>query len=665
MSNIESILAKDAPGSLEGEALKDWLNNWPQRDRYHPSPSDWRDEIFYFLLPDRFSDGKERPDRLLNCDLSAPDGLQRIRALRGPNWRWDRWQQSGQDRFQGGTLAGIRSKLDYLSGLGVTTLWLGPVFRQRIEEDSYHGYGIQNFLDIDPRFGTRRDLVALVDDAHAKGLRVVLDIIFNHSGCNWLYDSRAGDWFKPPYLAEGYHDPIWARNGLGQPIYDPSQALGPDDYIWPSDLRGPDRYMRAGKGNLGAGDIKDDNAEHKRTDFETLRKFNLFAPDTLLHLVQAYHYWIALADIDGFRIDTFKHVTREQARNFCNGVKEYAEVLGKDDFFLVAEVAGGNTAQDCYLQVAGRNLNACLDIGEQREIVCNVGKGLKPAREFFDGFNYYDDGMGSHRNWGGRHLSVSNDHDHVFGAKVRLSAGASNDHQAAATAALQLLTLGIPCLYYGTEQGLASGAEQEEQKYLPWGSHDCLLREAMFGPERPRASGWKGTQGELDPDLVGFGPHGTSGWHVFNASHPIYTRIAQLTKVRRQFKPLRRGRQYARSISYLHYPFSLPEAGQVIAWSRIFDDQEVLVVINPNGVERRGARVVIDATLSGNGMQIVANTDPTAPAEMSSGACVPMSSWGDSHYVCLDQWLLGPSEVMVLANESAIETAGLAWHGAP
>ena len=665
MSNVEAILAREPPRSLTDEALKDWLNNWPVRDQYHPSPSDWRDEVFYFLLPDRFSNGQERPERLLDCDLSTPAGIKRIRLLRGPDWRWDRWQQSGQDRFQGGTLAGIQSKLGYLSDLGVTTLWIGPVFRQRIEENSYHGYGIQDFLDIDPRFGTRRDLVELVDAAHTAKLHVVLDVIFNHSGCNWLYDATAGDTFKPPYLSQGYHDPVWPRNGYGEPIWDPHHLLGRDDYVWPSDLQGTDRYMRAGKGSLGAGDIKDDNAEHKRTDFETLRKFNLFANETLLHLMQAYHYWIALADIDGFRIDTFKHVTRDQARNFCNGIKEYAEALGKDDFFLVAEVAGGNTAQDCYLQVAGRNLNACLDIGEQREIVCNVAKGLQPAGNFFAGFNYYDDGMGSHRNWGGRHLSISNDHDHVFGPKVRFAAAASNDHQAVAVAALQLFALGIPCLYYGTEQGLASGAEEEEQEYLPWGNHDCLLREAMFGPEHPRAAGWNGTQGQIDANEVGFGPHGTSGWHVFNPSHPIYTRIANLAEVRRRFKPLRRGRQYQRQISYLNNPFDWPEAGQIIAWSRIFDDQEVLVVINPNGVKRRGARVVVDDRLSPEGMQIVANTDPAAAADMRRDACVPVNSWGDWRFVSLDQWLLGPSEVMVLANRSAIETARMAWHGAP
>ena len=100
----------------------------------------------------------------------------------GEAWRWDRWAQSGAERWQGGTLRGVRSKLGYLKNLGVTAIWIGPVFKQRGHLDTYHGYGIQDFLDVDPRFGDRRDLVELVADAHAAGLRIILDIIFNHSG---------------------------------------------------------------------------------------------------------------------------------------------------------------------------------------------------------------------------------------------------------------------------------------------------------------------------------------------------------------------------------------------------------------------------------------------------------------------------------------------------
>jgi Alpha amylase, catalytic domain/Alpha amylase, C-terminal all-beta domain len=79
----------------------------------------------------------------------------RLPEARPEGWRWDAWASSGQDRFQGGTLAGIRARLPYLKRLGVTTLWLSPVFKQRAHVDSYHGYGIQDFLEVDPHFGTR------------------------------------------------------------------------------------------------------------------------------------------------------------------------------------------------------------------------------------------------------------------------------------------------------------------------------------------------------------------------------------------------------------------------------------------------------------------------------------------------------------------------------
>jgi hypothetical protein len=79
-------------------------------------------------------------------------------------------------------------------------------------------------------------------------------------------------------------------------------------------------------------------------------------------------------------------------------------------------------------------------------------------------------------------MSVLDDHDHVYGEKLRFATRAANDHQATAAAALRSLTLGIPCLYYGTEQGFA-GPEKTEWQWLPeWGGHDRYLREAMFGP---------------------------------------------------------------------------------------------------------------------------------------------------------------------------------------
>ena len=116
MAFRDDVLGRPRPDSLASFAL-------PRRERFFPSPADWRDEVLYFLLPDRFSDAAEASRPLLDrSDLAA---------ARPPSFRFDRWAQGGGERWQGGTLRGIVSKLDYLATLGVTCLWVGPVFKQR------------------------------------------------------------------------------------------------------------------------------------------------------------------------------------------------------------------------------------------------------------------------------------------------------------------------------------------------------------------------------------------------------------------------------------------------------------------------------------------------------------------------------------------------------
>jgi glycosidase len=170
------------------------------RGRVNRSPATWRDQILYFFLPDRFSDGNESTRTLF--DRTRPE------IFRSPNKR--EWMDGGKI-FQGGTLKGIKSKLDYLKGLGITTLWVGPIWKQRADLQTYHGYGIQNFLGVDPRFGTLQDLRDLVDAAHDRQMYVLLDIIYNHTGDNWFYNdggSPRSDLpyrFQPPYPVHGWH----------------------------------------------------------------------------------------------------------------------------------------------------------------------------------------------------------------------------------------------------------------------------------------------------------------------------------------------------------------------------------------------------------------------------------------------------------------------------
>src|SRR3954470_17331267 len=149
MATIEEVLTGRRPASIEEARAR-----WPERERYYSSPEDWRNEVLYFFLPDRFSDETPPHRPVLN--------RQRLDEARGGSsaWtddEWRAWAYSGRTRFQGGTLRGVISRLPYLADLGITALWVGPPWKQRREDfrnndgepaDEYHGYAIQDFFDI-------------------------------------------------------------------------------------------------------------------------------------------------------------------------------------------------------------------------------------------------------------------------------------------------------------------------------------------------------------------------------------------------------------------------------------------------------------------------------------------------------------------------------------
>ena len=115
------------------------------------------------------------------------------------------WREAG-GKWAGGTLKGLTGKIGYLRRLGVTAIWVSPLFRQVAFQDTYHGYGIQNFLEVDPHFGTPEDLREVVRIAHEHGIYVILDIILNHSGNvfgyrpdrYWTEDTGSGAWYLGP-----------------------------------------------------------------------------------------------------------------------------------------------------------------------------------------------------------------------------------------------------------------------------------------------------------------------------------------------------------------------------------------------------------------------------------------------------------------------------------
>src|SRR5262249_54114726 len=157
------------------------------------------------------------------------------------------WRDAGT-RFAGGTLPGLESKLGYLHRLGVTAIWISPIFKQVNADDSYHGYGIQDFLEVDPHFGTREDLRRLVRAAHELGIRVVLDIIVNHCGDVFRY--RDGDpvWGGGTFAVRGFRD----NRGDASLPFGPVEPADlprafPDGAIWPAEFQSPEAFTCEGR----------------------------------------------------------------------------------------------------------------------------------------------------------------------------------------------------------------------------------------------------------------------------------------------------------------------------------------------------------------------------------------------------------------------------------
>jgi glycosidase len=550
------------------------------RGSVHPSPVDWRDQILYQLLPDRFSDGREHERELF--DFLNPD---RFCAEDKAAW------MAAGTRFTGGTIRGIQSKLDYLQALGVTTLWINPPWKQRAELETYHGYGIQDFLDIDPRFGTRQELRDLVDAAHKRDMYVILDVIFNHSGNNWFYrDERDGSpkdtmpyRFSPPYPIHGW------RSSVGESITEP---IAPEDGVWPAEFQNPEFYTRAGSiGHWGVAyweDPQSPDVEFRRGDFYDLKDMDLENDDAIRALARAYQYWIALTDCDGFRVDAVKHVSVGQSHKFCSAVHEYAQYIGKDNFFLTGEITDGSLAPD-YVDFFGRNLDAILGIVAYPNRLAGLVKGLLDPMEFFTLYNANTPG-GTARQLGRFIVHVLDDHDMSSRAtKARFAAGSDVPNlyqQVAHVVGVQLTTPGIPAIYYGTEQ--AFDGSEDYHDYTVEGkrfAEDRYVREAMHG--------------------ANYGAFGTQNCHFFNPDHPTYQRIAAIARLRnRQDKigiALRRGHLYPRDTSFVDRPFSIPGQGELVAWSRLFFDTTVLVALNTHAFERRGAQVTVDASMHPEG----------------------------------------------------------------
>jgi glycosidase len=570
---------------------------------FFPSPSAWEDEVLYFLMLDRFSDGHEHGyldnnGQLVTTGTTSPFQPENCgNATRTDADRKD-WVKAG-NTFVGGTLKGLESKIGYVKRLGVTAIWVSPIFKQVASEQTYHGYGIQNFLDVDPRFGSRDDLISMVQTAHAHGIRVILDIILNHSGDVFSYRSEE---FRCDVFDQHSNfigkEACWQVDGTVYGVQGfrdrgghPSLPFGPvppsefpDGAIWPAEFQDPPTFSR--RGRMRNFDF---DPEFREGDFFSLKDItlgqgsvdNYQASPALSNLCEVYKFWIALADIDGFRVDTVKHMDDGASRLFTSAIHEFAESIGKENFYLIAEITGGRENAFKTLEEVG--MNAALGINDIPDKLEYLVKGFRNPETYFDLFrNSILVKKNSHVWFRDRVVTTFDDHDQVRKGnnKARFchneGPGQRENSRAILNAlALNATTMGIPCIYYGTEQCFDGH-----------GPNDRFIRESMFGGP--------------------FGAFESKERHFFNEDTPAYKELAKILQIRKANIVIRRGRQYIRPISGDGINFGLPrmiggEIRSVVAWSRIFNNKEVLLAINTDYFQPRTAWVTIDNDLHSAG----------------------------------------------------------------
>ena len=249
-------------------------------------------DVLYMLMPDRFANGNPKNDIIKGmedqlCDRNEP-------SLR-----------------HGGDLEGLRQHLDYFTDLGVTALWFTPVLENDRPADdgkysTYHGYATTDYYRVDPRFGTNEEYKALIDECHKKGLKVVMDMIFNHCGFEhpWVKDMPTRDWFNTP---EWLHE---AQTG---------QKEGQRAKV-------NDRYLQTSYKLTPVLDPYASKADMRETVdgwfVPTMPDLNQRNPHVITYLIQNSEWWIETVGIDGIRMDTYPYADRKAMAQWMERLDE-------------------------------------------------------------------------------------------------------------------------------------------------------------------------------------------------------------------------------------------------------------------------------------------------------------------------------------------------------
>ncbi len=506
---------------------------------------DPRADILYFVMPDRFANGDPANDT---------GGIAGARTEHG-------FDPTHKGFFHGGDLKGLEDRLDYIAGLGATAIWVTPIFKNKpvqgpkgAESAAYHGYWITDFTRVDPHLGTNADFARLVRAAHARGLKVFMDIVVNHTADVIQYREcgPSGDIMSGvpagtcPYRSIA--DYPWTTIGGpdGPPINpgflgdDPAHQT-PANFAHLTDPRwaytpfvpAPERHVKVPAWlndpiyyhNRGNSTFEGESSTYG--DFFGLDDLFTEHPRVRAGMIAIFRDWIRRYRIDGFRIDTARHVDDGFWRAFLPAIDEEAKKNNIPAFFVFGEVANGSPR---YLARFVRALGfaSVLDFPfayAARAVIAAGAPTRRLAAVFAADDLYTAPGRGA-----GRLATFIGNHDMGrFGHAIRAALGDDADPRemlARATLghALLMFARGVPVVYYGAEQGFTGdGGDQDARQDM------FASRVAVYN----------------DDPVIGSAV-GATARDNFDPRHPLYRRIRAMAQLRRAAPALQTGIQITR-----------------------------------------------------------------------------------------------------------------------
>ena len=451
-------------------------------------------ESIYFIMVDRFENGDPTND---NAGFIAGD----------PTGGFD---PTDIGYWHGGDLKGVTKHLDYVKSMGFTSIWITPPVKQKYVQGSsaaYHGYWGLDFTTVDPHLGTEAEFKEMVTRAHELGLKIIIDVVANHTADVIYYDG-----VKPKILSGEANSkkPDWLNNINNYHNVGISQGTDSDFF--------------------GLDDIATEN------------------PEVIEGWIKVWSDWINNFDIDGFRIDTFKHVNPEFWLKVIPAIKEVALKKGKTDFAIFGEVYDPSPYVTSTF-VRTKQIDSLLDFPFQ-ERVSRFAKYGTNTIELAALFNADDLYTTPTTNAYGLITFLGNHDMGRIGYQIR-NAVLDNDltgalDRAKLANALLFLLRGSPTLYYGDEKGMAGvgGDKQARQDMFP--------TQIVSWQTQPR---------------IGANPIATSS--SFNQVHPLEIQLQDLQELIAANPALRDGTQQVRTT-----------VGDVFVVTRFADDQEYFVAFN-------------------------------------------------------------------------------------